>query len=172
MWIKFSSSKSFKKYGSNKFIYCFVVACLELQKLILNYESQIPNPKSLIRIIRSNKRRVAQPEMTAERPTTLETYIHSKTIRIPGDQRFDLKSNVLQLITTRLQFGGTSAENGLKHLTEFSSLFDDLKRGQFFINNKNESLSIHWEIWLKDGCCRYLQILSPPGRNWARLFHI
>ena len=59
--------------------------------------------------------------MAANRPA-LETYMQPQSIplcnviRLLVSCRFELKPSVLQLLTTRLQFGGLSSENPLEHL--------------------------------------------------------
>lgn len=70
--------------------------------------------------------------MAGIRPA-LETYIQPQSVplcdamRLPNGSRFELKPSVLQLITTRLQFGCLSSENVLEHLAEVASLCEGFK---------------------------------------------
>lgn len=89
----------------------------------------IENSEAIIREARRTRSKMEGNKLT------LDSYLQPhhiplcNAIRLPMGLKFELKPNILQLLTTRLQFGGFTSKNPLEHLSEFTSLCEGLSGG-------------------------------------------
>lgn len=99
-----------------------------------------------------------------ENKPTIDLYIQphhiplGNAIRLPTGAEFDLKPNILQLLTTRLQFRSLPSKNPLEHLSKFTSLCEGLNGGNTSEITMMSFFLILCEIGPRDSSCNFLLV--------------